>query len=80
MKQPEIGELFVGAYLRIIEKCPLIQYNVFDDTSSSQGEIDVLGLDFAQKRLFVCEVITHLDGAQYSKSGPVRSLMTPLIA
>ena len=63
--QPEIGELFVGAYLRVKERCPIVQYNVFDD--NSQGEIDVLGLDYAKGRLFVCEVATHLDGLHYPK-------------
>lgn len=61
----EIGELFVGAYLRIKERCPIVQYNVFDD--ESQGEIDVLGLDYGKGRLFVCEVATHLDGLHYVK-------------
>lgn len=65
MKQPEIGELFVGAYLRIIQKCPLIQYNVMDDATGGQGEIDVLGINYETRRLYVCEVLTHLDGAQY---------------
>ena len=67
--QAETGELFVGAYLRIVERCAIVQYNVHDPDSSSQGETDVLGLDNATKRLFVCEVITHLDGAQYSRRG-----------
>ena len=43
--QPEIGELFVGAYLRIIKQCPIVQYNVHDPRVGGQGEIDVLGLD-----------------------------------
>ena len=63
----ETGELLVGAYLRIVKECPIVQYNVYDPRSSSQGEIDVLGLDYATGRLYVCEVATHLDGLHYVK-------------
>ena len=65
---PELGELFVGAYLRIIKGCHIIQYNARDEAQGAQGELDVLGLDYDRKRLFACEVITHLSGAQYSKA------------
>ncbi len=66
MKQPEIGELFVGAYLKIRKKCPMIQYNVMDDVEGGQGEIDVVGVNHETNELYVCEVVTHLDGALYS--------------
>lgn len=59
----EIGESFVGAYLRFKLDCPVVQYNV---PSVRQGEIDVLGINYSKKTVFVCEVITHLGGAMYS--------------
>ena len=63
---PEAGELFVGAYLRIVRDCPIVQYNARDHRQGSQSEVDVLGLDYAAKQLYVCEVVTHLAGALYS--------------
>ena len=68
MSQTEIGELFVGAYLRIIKQCPIVQYNVHDSRVGGQGEIDVIGIDHVYKKLYVCEVATHLDGAHYPKT------------
>ena len=66
--QPEIGEAFVGAYLRIVKKCPIVQYNIHDPHVGGQGEIDVLGLDYETKALYACEVATHLGGTLYSKT------------
>jgi len=66
MAQAETGELFVGAYLRIIRRCPIVQYNMRDEARGAQSEVDVLGLDYAGKALYVCEVITHIGGALYS--------------
>ncbi len=64
----EIGESFVGAYLRIVRDCPVIQYNAIDTVNKGkQGEVDVLGVDYQKKRLYICEVITHLGGALYAK-------------
>jgi len=68
VSSPEIGELFVGAYLRVIKQCPIVQYNVHDPRVGGQGEIDVLGIDHVNKTLYACEVATHLDGAHYPKT------------
>ena len=59
----EIGESFVGAYLRFMLDSPVVQYNV---SSMRQGEIDVLGINYSKKAIFACAVITHLGGAMYS--------------
>jgi hypothetical protein len=32
------------------------------------GELDVIGFDFVEKRVFLCEVTTHLDGMQIGPS------------
>lgn len=59
-----IGEEIVGEYLKYCEACQFIQYNL--STPDIQGEIDVVGLNLADKRLYVCEVAIHLEtGLQY---------------
>lgn len=53
-----VGEEMVGAYLQAIRGCGFVQYNV--PTGKGQGEIDVLGLDFKNRAVYVCEVAVHL--------------------
>lgn len=61
------GEELVGEYLRQIRKCEFVQYNL--QTPSEQGEIDVIGINMLQRRLYVCEVAVHLvTGLQYVKN------------
>ena len=61
------GEEFVGEYLRQIRHCEFVQYNL--QTTGEQGEIDVIGIDMSQRRLYVCEVAVHLvTGLQYVKN------------
>lgn len=60
---PDIGEDLVGAYLREIVECPVVQFNV--RTGSEQGEIDVVGLKLNAGRVtevWLCEVSTHTSG------------------
>ena len=58
------GERLVGDYLRYIKNCDFIDFNVY--TKRAQGEIDVIGVNAAQKQVYVCEVATHLTtGIQY---------------
>ncbi|MGI6704275.1 MAG: hypothetical protein ACOX42_09740 [Clostridia bacterium] len=62
----EIGESLVSAYLRLIEFCDIIEYNfVLPKQIVTQGEIDVVGLNFEDKKLFLCEVTTHLQTMNY---------------
>lgn len=57
-----VGEEIVGAYLRAIEHCDMIEYNI----KIEGGEIDVVGIDIENKKAFFCEVATHLiTGLQY---------------
>ncbi|HNB53767.1 MAG TPA: hypothetical protein PLN89_07795 [Elusimicrobiota bacterium] len=63
----EMGELLVGAYLKEIEGCDFVDYNVRPAGGGLAGlnEIDVLGLRFSDKTVFLCEVTTHIRGALY---------------
>ena len=61
------GEQLVGQYLRQIKNCDFIEYNL--QTIFKQGEIDVVGIDSANNKIYICEVATHLEtGLQYVKN------------
>jgi len=59
-----IGEYIVGAYLKIIEACDFVDYNVRPPGGGLEGlsELDVIGLDFKKKSVYLCEVTTHIKG------------------
>ncbi|MDP1690346.1 MAG: hypothetical protein Q8L52_04085 [bacterium] len=63
----DIGEYIVGAYLKIVEGCDVIDYNVrpLGGGLKGLGELDVIGMNFKTKTVFICEVTTHLCGLQY---------------
>ncbi len=59
-----LGEEITGEYLKVVKNCEFIEYNLY--TPDVQGEIDVVGIDIKNKKLYVCEVATHLvTGLQY---------------
>lgn len=61
-----VGEQLVASYLRYIRKCDFIQTNLY--TVDAHGEIDVVGINLKEKRVYVCEVAVHLTtGLQYVK-------------
>jgi hypothetical protein len=61
-----IGEQIVASYLRYKRGCEFIQTNLY--TVDSQGEIDVVGMNLKEKKVYVCEVAVHLStGLQYTK-------------
>jgi len=61
-----VGEQLVSSYLRYIRKCDFIQTNLY--TVDVQGEIDVVGINLAERKVYVCEVAIHLTtGLQYVK-------------
>ncbi len=66
----EMGELLVGAYLKEIEGCDFVDYNVRPAGGGLAGlnEIDVLGLRFSDRMAFLCEVTTHIRGTLYGKN------------
>jgi hypothetical protein len=67
MIKTEIGEYLVGAYLKIIEECDFIDYNVRPPGGGLKGlnELDVVGLDFKNETAYLCEVTTHIRGVLY---------------
>ena len=61
-----IGEELVADYLRFVTGCEFVSTNV--SIHDVQGEIDVVGMHLKEKRLYVCEVATHLEtGLLYVK-------------
>ena len=61
------GEEIVGNYLKVRLGCEFVEYNL--QTPDIQGEIDVVGINIKNKKLYVCEVATHLvTGMQYVDS------------
>ena len=63
----EMGEYVVGAYLKEVLACDFVDYNVRPPGGGLEGlgEMDVVGLRFADQTAYICEVTTHLDGLQY---------------
>jgi hypothetical protein len=61
-----VGEQLVSSYLRYICECEFTQMNLY--TVESQGEIDVVGINLKQHKVYICEVAIHLTtGLQYTK-------------
>ena len=53
-----VGEQLVSSYLRYIRKCEFTQMNLY--TVEAQGEIDVVGINLKDRKVYVCEVAIHL--------------------
>ncbi len=64
----QMGEYLVGAYLKVIEGCDFIDYNVRVPGGGLGGldELDVIGFNFKDGVAFLCEVTTHLHGILYN--------------
>jgi hypothetical protein len=63
----EIGEYVVGAYLKLILNCDVVDYNVRDRSGTrlqALGELDVIGLRFSDKTAYICEATTQVRGMQ----------------
>lgn len=67
---PTPGEQLVGAYLKLIEGCNVVDYNAKPPGGGLEGlqEFDVIGLDFQREAAFLCEVSTHIRGLQLGSS------------
>ena len=65
-----MGEYIVGAWLKLVIKCDIVDYNLRNPLEGQVGlnELNVLGLDFKNKAAYLCEVNTHLDGLQYKNT------------
>jgi len=63
----EMGEYVVGAYLKIVNCCDFVEYNVRRPEGGLAGldELDVIGLDFKNKVAYLCEATTHIRGLLY---------------
>jgi hypothetical protein len=63
----EPGEYLVGAYLKLVEHCDFVDYNVRIPGGGLEGlgELDVVGLNLQSKTAFLCEVTTHIRGLLY---------------
>jgi hypothetical protein len=66
----EIGEYLVGAYLQLVEKCDVVDYNVRPPGGGIEGlgELDVIGFNFKTNTAFLCEVTTHIRGLLYKNN------------
>lgn len=66
----DMGELLVGAYLKVIEGCDVVAYNQRPRGGGMEGlgELDVIGLRFSDHTAILCEVTTHIGGLTYGKS------------
>lgn len=60
----DMGESLVGSYFKFVEGCKMVVYNC----QMEEGEIDVVALDPAGDRVYLCEVATHLRGMLYGHS------------
>ena len=65
----DVGELLVGAYLKIIKNCDVVDYNIRSPEAGLPGlaELDVVGLRFSESAAYLCEVSTHLGGLEYGE-------------
>lgn len=63
----DMGEQIVGAYLKVIEECDVVSYNVRPKGGGLKGlgELDVVGLRFSDETAFLCECTTHIQGMLY---------------
>ena len=60
----DMGEYLVGAYLRLVLQCDVVDYNARPPGGGlpGLGELDVIGFNFASRKAYLCEVTTHLKG------------------
>ena len=63
----EMGEYLVGAYLKLIEECDFVDYGVREPGGGLSGlnKLDVVGINFKNRKAFLCEVTTHIRGLLY---------------
>lgn len=67
----EMGEYIVGAYLKLVLECDVVDYNARPPGGGLHGlgELDVIGFSFGKRATFLCEVTTHLDGLLIGGNG-----------
>jgi len=62
---PNLGEEICGDYLQFIKECDFITYNTINP--DIQGEIDVIGINLKDRKIYICEVAIHTSGLHYVK-------------
>jgi hypothetical protein len=63
------GERLVGAYHELATDCEMVSYNHRSDEPGDQMEADVIEVKTdsdGNQTVYICEVVTHLDGDLYS--------------
>lgn len=63
-----VGEELVGAYLKFFYNCDFVNYNTNIKIQKQKGEIDVIGINTKDKKIYLCEVAIHLKGLQYASN------------
>lgn len=59
----EMGESLVASYFKYVEGIRMVVHNApFDQ---GQGELDLIVIDPQGLRVFICEVVTHIEGMLY---------------
>ncbi len=80
MSTGDIGESLVGAYMRYVEKCPIVLYNSF--LGDQQGEVDVAAVKPGQpgepRVAYICEVTTHTAGMATNTVGRIHDKLARL--
>lgn len=66
----DVGEYIVGAYIKLVEDCDFIDYNVRPPGGGMKSleELDVIGLNFKSNTAYLCEVTTHIRGVLYKNN------------
>ena len=68
---PEMGEYAVGAWLSLFGGCEAIAYNQkLNPKGIRTNEVDIIGLVPSSRKVYFCEVATHLGGLHYSGGNP----------
>lgn len=62
----DIGESLVGSFFKYVLGCKIVVYNAHFE--GRQGEIDVLAFSEQMKKVYMCEVVTHIRGTLYGDS------------
>jgi Holliday junction resolvase-like predicted endonuclease len=80
MNTMDLGESFVGAYMRHVEKCSIVLHNSY--FADRQGEVDVVavkpGGPGEQRVVYLCEVTTHIGGMSTAAVKRVPAKLTRL--
>jgi hypothetical protein len=68
-----VGEEIVAAYLEHVENCDFVQRHLY--TKDVQGEIDVVGINLKENKVYLCESAVHLTtGLLYVKDGKTNNI------